>query len=215
MISKPFIVKLEKNPVVSIEVTPGHFSTGYYHTNFYINVSRLKSNVLAAQDVARELVIPYKSSIMVDTIVCLEKTRVLGAFLGRELLTHGTGIMNDDGDIHVLTPMYDHEKNTCIFYDNEIDWIANKNVIVLTTTVSSGRSLYGVLKCLKRDLGANIRGISALFVYSDSVRDENINSLFTTEDIPGYNVYNAEGCALCKADQKVDALICSEGYKKI
>ena len=213
MDNKSIRISLEKNPIISIAVTPGHFSTSFYHTNYYLDVGTLKSNAYIARDVARELAIPYISSTIVDTIVCMENTKVIGAFLAQELFSEGTAVMNSGGEINVVTPMSSVD-GKLIFYDNELEWIKNKHILLLTASISSGRSLTGALECLSYYRGV-FAGISALFLYSSAVPHMKINSLFTSDDIPGYKVYSIGECALCKGGEKLDAIISSEGYKKI
>ena len=206
-------VSLEKNPIISIDVTHGHFSTRHVHTNYYLDVGSMKANAFIARDVARELAIPYISSTLVDTIVCMENTKLIGAFLAQELLHDGTAIMNAGGDINVVTPM-SSVGGQFIFYDNEIDWIKNKNILLLTATLSSEMTLEMVLECLNYYNG-HIKGISTLFSYSKVVANMEISTLFTPADIPGCKIYNTKECEMCKAGQKLDAFISNEGYKKI
>ena len=208
-----YSISLEKNPRISIKVIPGHFSTGFFHTNYYLDVSTLKANALVARDVARELAIPYLSSALVETIVCMENTKVIGAFMAEELLQDGTAVMNSGGEIHVVTPMSNTEGNLT-FYDNEIEWIANKHIILLTTTISSGRTMGRALDCLSY-YGGRIAGISTLFYLSGFMPDRPINTLFTSDDLPDYRIFVSSECALCKSGEKLDAIISSEGYKKI
>ena len=213
MDDRTFNVSLDKNPIISIKVTPGHFSTGSFHSNYYLDESKLKSNALVARDVGRELAMPYLSSALIDTIVCVENTKVIGAFLAEELLQEGTAVMNSGGEIYVVTPMSTVDKKL-IFYDNELEWIVNRNIILLTTTISSGRTLGGVLECLSYYKG-NVVGISSLFLFPSAVPHLKVNTLFHSDDIPGYEVVPSNMCEMCKNGQKLDALISSEGYKKI
>ena len=208
-----FSVFLEKNPIISIKVTPGHFSTSFYHMNYYLDISTLKANAFIARDVARELAAPYISTTIVDTIVCMENTKVIGAFLAQELLQEGTAVMNSGGEIHVVTPMNTID-GKMVFYDNELEWIRNRYVLMLTASVSSGRTLNSAMECLSYYNGI-IAGISALFLYSGAVKHLKIHSLFTSDDIPGYKVHSTNSCEVCKEGQKLDALISCEGYKRI
>jgi hypothetical protein len=38
-----------KNPIISISIIPGHFTTGNAHINNYLDVSGLKSNAMVAR----------------------------------------------------------------------------------------------------------------------------------------------------------------------
>ena len=101
---KSFSVPLRKKSAIAIKVIPGHFTTSNVHVNHYLDVSSLKANASIAKEVARELAVPYATTTIVDTIVCMEKTSVIGAYLAQELLNNGM-LANTGSDIHVITPI--------------------------------------------------------------------------------------------------------------
>ena len=205
-------ISLEKNPAISIKVIPGHFTTSNTHLNYFVDVWELKSNVSLARDIARELATPYLSSTLIDTIVCMERTVVLGAYLAEELLREGTAVMNSGGQIHVVSPLSNVNGNL-IFQDNAIECIRNRNILLLVASISSGGTVKMAMECIEY-YGGRLAGISALFFSSEKI-DYDINALFTSADIPGYKVFNTTNCEMCKAGQKLDAIISSEGYTKI
>jgi orotate phosphoribosyltransferase len=211
MESGAFRVSLEKNPLISINVIAGHFATSNIHINHYLDFSTMKSNASIARDVARELAIPYLSSSIVDTIVCMERTTVIGAYLAEELLQYGTSVMNSGGDIYVVRPA-SNINGKLVFKDNAIELINNRNIILLVSTVASGRTVKDALECLGY-YGGKVTGISALFTASDN--NQGLHALFTAADIPGYKMFIPGDCELCKAGQKLDAIVNSEGYTKI
>ena len=213
MENKTFNVSLAKNPIITIKVTPGHFTTSTRHVNHYLDVSELKTNALVARDVARELAIPYLSSALVDTIVCMERTEVIAAFLAEELLQPGTAVMNSGGEIHVVTPV-NNASGKMVFQDSVVDWITNKNILLLVASISSARAAHIGMECIAY-YGGRLAGISALFVASPEKQKVNINTLFTSDDIPGYRLFETVECEMCKAGQKIDALISSDGYTRI
>jgi len=63
--------------------------------------------------------------------------------------------------------------------------------------------------------GGRLAGISALFVASPEQQKDNINTLFTSDDIPGYKLFETVECEMCKAGHKIDALISSDGYTRV
>ena len=216
MESDAYRVPLEKNPLISIKVVPGHFTTSNIHTSHYLGFNTIKSNASIARDVARELAMPYLSSTLVDTIVCMERTTVIGAYLAEELLQHGTSVMNSDGDIHVVRPV-NNINGKLIFLDNAVRFIHNKNIILLVSTVSSGRTVKEALECLGY-YGGKVTGISALFTAfpnSQELHDQKLHALFTAEDIPEYKIFSPAECEMCKAGQPLTAIVNSEGYTKI
>ncbi|MDR0503233.1 MAG: hypothetical protein LBH16_07925 [Treponema sp.] len=213
MEDKAFSISLAKNPVISVNVIPGHFTTNNAHSNNYLDVSGLKSNTAVARDVARELAIPYLSSTLVDTIVCMEKMEVIGAYLAQELAQDGTSVMNSGDVIYVVSPINNTYGNL-VFPDSAIKWISGKNILLLIATVSSGRALNCGIECINY-YGGKLAGISALYLASNVKQEDKIHPLFTSEDIPGYKLYNTGECELCKAGVKLDALISSEGYTEL
>ena len=213
MDSKAFIVSLEKNPLISIKVIPGHFATANAHLSHYLDVGTLKFNALVARNVAQELAIPFLSSTLIDTIVCMENTHVIGAYLAEELLREGTSVINSDGDINIVAPKHD-VNGRLIFHDSEIEWITNRRILLLVTTVSSGRTLEKALECLDYYNG-KIVGISSLFMSSLENREQQIQTLFTADDIPGYKTFASGECEMCSAGIKLEAIVSSDGYTKI
>jgi len=213
MTNKNFTVTLPKNPSISLSVIPGHFTTNHFHTNNYLDLDNLKTNSSIARDVARELALPYLTSTLVDTIVCIEGTEVIGAYLAEELLQEGTSVVNSGRDIHVVTPISNvHRK--LIFQSNTQELIVNRNIILLVSSISSGITLYSALECLSY-YGGNIVGISALFNACPEKHEHKINAMFTNEDIPNYQVYSPAECPMCKAGRKLDAIIVHDGYIRI
>jgi orotate phosphoribosyltransferase len=212
---KAFNISLEKNPQIMIRVVPGHFATVSSHTNSYLDVSRLRTNAHVARDVAREMAIPYMSSTLVDTIVCIESTEVIGAYLAEELAQEGTGLVNSGDDIHVVMPI-NNVNGQWIFQDSMIDLITDRNIVLLVPSIFSGRTVKSVLDCLNY-YGGNLVGISVLFLVSYGKLGEElkhiVHPLFTAEDIPYFKQYSVGQCEICKSGRKLDALINSEGYR--
>jgi len=218
MENKSFDISMAKNPNIAIRIIPGHFSTINAHSNNYLDLSELKCNASVAKDVARELAIPYLSSTAIDTIVCMEKTSVIGAFLADDLLQEGTSVINTGGRIHVVSP-FNNAHGNWVFPSNRTEWISGKNILLLTATVSSGRALNSVIECISY-YGGKLVGISALYMASPEMRkhiltEQEINALFSSEDIPGYQLFSPGECEMCKKGQAIDAIVSSDGYTKI
>ena len=208
-----FLIPLEKNPSISIKVIPGHFATNNSHISHYIDMSDLKTNALLARDVAREFAVPYLASMQIETIVCMEKTEVIGAYLAEELLQGGEAILNSDGEIHVVTPIKDINGNL-IFPNSVLSWISNRSILLLVASISTGRTLKSALECLTY-YGGKVNAISTLFKASHMFDGQEINALFTADDILGYKSYAPDKCEMCKEGLKLDAIVNSAGYKKI
>jgi orotate phosphoribosyltransferase len=213
MKSKAFTVPLAKNPVIKMNVIPGHFTTSQFHISHFLDLYDLKTNARLARDVAAELAIPYLTATLADTIVCMEGTEVIGAYMAQELLQHGTSEINSGKDIHVVTPMSNTNRKL-IFQSNMQDLILNRNIILLVSSISSGTTVNSALECLSY-YGGIVVGISALFNAYQDAPEREIYSMFTSEDIPGYQIFSPGKCDMCKNGRKLDALIINDGYTKM
>ena len=74
-----------KNKNVFLRVAKGHFATMHIHTNYYIDVTTQKTRLSEARAVAEQLVHDYRSNTIIDTILCLDGTEVIGACMASEL----------------------------------------------------------------------------------------------------------------------------------
>ena len=124
------MVKLyaRNNNHVALHAIPGHFATSHSHINFYIDMTSLKTRANEAQEVAKSLAGDYVNSTVVDTIVCMDGTEVVGAYLAQEFEKRGFRNTNLHDTIYVVTPEY-NANNQLIFRDNTIPAIKGKNVI--------------------------------------------------------------------------------------
>ena len=106
--------------------------------------------------------------------------------------------MNSDKNINVITPEYD-SNGQLLFRDNLIPMVASRNVLLLISTVNSGKSIRRVVECAQY-YGGRVQGIAAVFSTLEEMEGVPIYSLFTPEDIPGYATYAPESCAMCRAE---------------
>ena len=133
------MVKLyaRNNNHVALHAIPGHFATSHSHINFYIDMTSLKTRANEAQEVAKSLAGDYVNSTVVDTIVCMDGTEVVGAYLAQEFEKRGFRNTNLHDTIYVVTPEY-NANNQLIFRDNTIPAIKGKNVILLLANYNDG-----------------------------------------------------------------------------
>ena len=81
------MVKLPtKKSNLFLRVAKGHFATSHSHINYYIDVTTQKSRLSEAKAVAKELVAAYQHSTIVDTVLCLDGTQVIGQIILRDNL---------------------------------------------------------------------------------------------------------------------------------
>ena len=142
------IVKLyAKNNTVPLKVVPGHFATNHSHVNYYIDMTTLKTRLSEAGSVAASLAGLYMTNTIVDTIVCLDGTQVIGTLLAQELTRAGYLSMNAHGTIYVVTPEY-NSNSQMIFRDNIQPMIQGKHVIVLMASVTTGITIRKSMECI-------------------------------------------------------------------
>ncbi len=213
MLENTHIISSSKNPVIAMAVSPGHFATSSSHISHYLNMIEMKTNALAARDVAREMGVPFLTSSLVDTIVCMEGTEIIGAFLAQELLQDGTMVMNSDGEIHVVTPK-NNTNGQLVFPRNVYPFLADKNVVLLVASVSSGTTIHRARECITY-YGGKLTGICAIFSAVPSVEDIPIYSVFTADDVPDYYLSSAANCPMCARGRKLDAIITAHGYHEL
>ena len=150
------------------------------------------------------------SGTYIDTVICLEGTETLGAFLADALAHSG---INQGKDINVITPEM-NAGGQMIFRDNTQKMIWSKRVLLLISSASTGMSINRAIECLQYYSGELV-AIGAIFSAIDAVQGIEVKSLFTDKDLPDYESFSPNECPLCKQGKKVDALINSFGYSKL
>ena len=208
-----FTVSLSRNPSIVMNVYPGHYTTNHFHLSHYLDLDNLKTNVSLAKKVAKELAIPYVASTLVDTIVCMEGTELIGAYLAEELTGKSTTAINWNKDIYVVKPM-NNVNRQLTFPSNIQNLISDHRTLLLISSVSSGTTLRSAIECLNY-YGADLVGISALFTTEPEGLDYEVDYLFTKDDIPNYKMYKIKDCDLCKSGRKLDAIIIQGGYTNL
>ena len=110
-------------------------------------------------------------------------------------------------------PEYD-SSGLMIFRDNLIPMIAGKDILILISTINSGKSGRRVSECVEY-YGGKVQGIAAVFSSMEELDGLPVFSLFVPSDIPHYATYAPEECAMCKAGKKIDALVNSYGLSSL
>lgn len=155
----------------------------------------------------------YAVANNIDTILCLDGSEVMGAFLARHLAKKDFRSINLDKNIYVVSPEYDRNSQM-IFRENLLPMVKDKDVLVLISTVNSGSTARRALECVAY-YGGRAQGIAAVFSTVEQVEGVPVFALFTPSDIPGYISAPAKECPLCARGEKVDAVINSYGFSKL
>lgn len=208
------IVKLyAADTTVPLKVVPGHFATNHSHVNYYIDMTTLKTRVSEADEVAEHLSSKYMLNTVIDTIVCLDGTQVVGALLAQELAHSGLQSMNAHKSLYVVTPETDGN-GQLIFRDNLKPMIDGKHVLILMASVTTGQTIRKSAECVCY-YGGIMEGVAAIFSAVPEVEGYSVHAVFHEADVPGYASYPAGQCPLCAAGHKLDALVNSFGYSKL
>ncbi|MBQ8684475.1 MAG: phosphoribosyltransferase [Clostridia bacterium] len=196
-----------------LRVMQGHFATSHSHTNYYIDVTTQKMRLSEAKAVAEELLPYYDTSTIVDTILCLDGTEVIGACLADELTRSDHVNMNAHQTIYVVTP--EHTVGSqLLLRDNIVPMVAGKHVLVLAASVTTGYTAAAAVEAINY-YGGKVVGISAIFATTEMLAGQTVRSCFNPNNLPDYASYAAHECPQCKQGLKLDALINSYGYSKL
>ena len=198
---------------ILLNVTKGHFATGHSHINYYIDVTAQKFCLSEARKVALDLAKEYKMDTLIDTILCLDGTEVIAACMASEMTKAGYININQGSDINVLTP----ERTVgsqLIFRENTAPLIQGKNVLILMASVSTGYTAKSAIETITY-YGGRTAGIASIFATVERIANLPVTSLFNPNDLPGYMTADANDCPMCKAGQRLDALVNSFGYSKL
>ena len=208
------LVKLPTGkPNLQLRVSKGHYATSHSHINYYIDVTLTKFRLSEARAAAQELVRGYRGTTIIDTILCLDGTEVIGACMGSELTKAGYSNMNAHQTIYVVTP--EHTTGSqLIFRENTAPMIQDKHVLVLAASVTTGYTVQGAVEAI-RYYGGEPAGVTAIFATVDECAGYPVASIFVPHDLPDYQSYDAHSCPWCKEGKKIAALVNSFGYSSL
>ena len=210
-------IRLVKMPTkkqdLFLRVAKGHFATSHSHINYFIDVTIQKTRLSAARAVAQELVSYYTHTTIVDTILCLDGTEVIGSCMASELTRDGYTNMNAHQTIYVVTP--EHTTGSqLLFRENTAPMIAGKHVLILAASVTTGYTAQAAVEAVNY-YGGQVVGISSIFSTVDECAGYPVRSIFDPKDLGDYQSFESRKCPWCKAGQKIDALVNSFGYSSL
>ena len=198
---------------VTLRVAQGHFATRNSHINYFIDVTRQQSSLREADAVAQQLAQRFLSNTMVDTILCLDGTRVIGTCLARQLTQSNFNSVNAGRDIFLLRENLS-SNGMLIFRDNARFMLEGKNILLLLASITTGGTVRKGMRCIQY-YGGNVAGVASIYSHLKEVDGVPVVSLFNTGDLQGYASYAPEECPLCKQGQKLDAAIDKYGYSTL
>ncbi len=202
-----------KKKNVYLRVEKGHFATGHSHINYYVDMTTQKTRLSEAKAVAKELVSYYTQNTIIDTILCLDGTEVIGTCMAEQLTQDGYVNINAHQTIYVVTP--EHTVGSqLIFRDNLAPMIAGKHVLLLNASVTTGYTARAAAEAVQY-YGGHVVGISAIFASIDECAGQPVHSIFSTKDLADYESHPSHECPMCKKGEKIEALVNSFGISKL
>ena len=198
---------------VTLRVAKGHFATRNSHINYFIDVTRQQSCLQEAEAVAQQLAQRLQANTMVDTILCMDGTRVIGTCLARLLTQEGGLSVNAGKEIYLLRENLS-SGGQLIFRDNARFMLEGKNVLLLLASITTGSTVEKGMRCIQY-YGGSVAGVASIYSHLKDVDGVPVISLFDTSDLPGYASYSPEECPLCKQGVEIDAVVDNFGYSKL
>ena len=138
----------------------------------------------------------YVYDTVVDTIVCLDGTQIIGAYLAGGPDQRGGDVEERPPD-HLCAGAGFNSNSQMIFRENTQPMIAGKHILLLMASITTrkdhrqGRRVYPLLR---RKPG----GISAIFSAMEEMDGIHINSVFSKQDLPDYQAYDYRDCPYCR-----------------
>ena len=204
-------VTAKGNRKIRLNIYPGHYATSHAHVDNYFSMTEIRTDCAMASEAADALAAYFRFT-PVDTVISLEYTQIIGAFVAQRLSAQGRDI-NSGADIHVVTPQVNSNNQLTISSDMQ-PYVTGKNVLLLLSTVSTGRSLARAVECI-RYYGGNLAGIASIFSAIGESGGLPVRSIFTSSDLSGYNSYRSDECPFCRNGRKLDGFITTAGYTEI
>ncbi|MBQ3416807.1 MAG: orotate phosphoribosyltransferase [Ruminococcus sp.] len=202
-----------KNPDVFLRVQKGHFATMHSHTNYYIDVTTQKYRLSEAKAVAKEMVSAYRSNTIIDTIICLDGTEVIGALVAQELTDESFMNLNAHGTVYVLSPEF-IGGGQMIFRDNTAPMIMNKHILIIAASVTTGKSARAAIDAIKY-YGGHMVGVSAIFATENECAGVPVYSIFNPNDLGDYQSFRPHECPMCVQGVRLEALVNSYGCSRL
>ncbi len=206
-------LRSRKNPKARIKLLNGHFATRNSHVNTYIDMSTVKNRHNNGRETARTLAAEYLTNTVVETIVCLNNTEMIGAFMAEALADESQMSMSAGNNISIVAPEFD-TMGQILFRDNNQRMIEGKQVLILADSVATG-SLLGKTVESVLYYGGRVCGICAVFSAVTKAAGMDVKSIFTVSDLPDYKGYSSTDCPLCKAGEKLDGIVNTFGLVKL
>lgn len=194
------------NSNVPLRLAMGHFATNHSHLNYYIDLTMTKHRLSEAKEVATQLCGNISQATVIDTILCLDGTELIGGAIASELTRRGYANYNAHNTIYVVTP--EHTTGSqLLFRENYAPMIVGKNVLVLAASIATGYTIKSAVEAIRYYSGKPA-GVCAIFACMDECEGFPVNAVFTKKnDLPDYESVASHECPMCKNQRRLDAMV--------
>lgn len=199
--------------MLAVHAIPGHFATSHSHINYFVDVTSIKTRAAEAKEAAKVLYSKMPKSHYIDTIVCMDGTEMIGAFLSQQVENAGLLSTNRHETLYVVSPEINNN-NQLIFRDNIKGAIAGKHVVLLLATTTTGETIRRSLECI-RYYGGIVEFVASVFSTIDEVDGVEVEHLFNNDDVINYEAYPVHNCPFCKKGHSIEAMVNGFGYSKL
>ena len=194
-----------------LRVVKGHFMKSNGHMNYYIDVTKQKSKLSEAIAVADELVAHY-NNVVIDAILCLDEMQVVATCMAQKLTSAGFMNVNANQAIYILTPEKISD-GRFIFREESIPMLSGKNILILTSSVATGRTTSVAMDAIKY-YGGSVVGLASIYSAVNECNGVPVFSAFDANDLDGYYCVPPHECPLCKEGRNIDGVVNSYGFSR-
>lgn len=203
---------------IHLKVAKGHFATRNSHINYFIDVTEQKYGLRSADEVARILssrIADMAGGTLIDTILCLDGTSVIGASIARQLLKNGyrSAVNGEKDDMHIIKGE-PNSRGHIVFRDNMLYMLEDQNVLIMMASLTTGTNALHGKKSIEF-YGGKVVGVAAIYSQLDDLDGVPVLSLYDHSALGDYAIWKPSECPLCKQGIPVDAVVNTFGYSKL
>lgn len=191
----------------------GHFATRNSHINYFIDVTAQKYSLKGSEAVARELANKLRGRFMVDSILCMDGTSVIGTCLARQMTQHGERSLNEGDNMYIVKGELD-ARGKLLFRDNARFMLEGKRVLILMCSLTTGTTALQGKESVEY-YGGQVVGISSIYANVTELGGLPVVSIFDCNTLTDYTSHAPGQCPMCKAGLPVDAVVNTYGFSKI
>ena len=121
--------------------------------------------------------------------------------------------MNAHQTIYIISPEY-ISGGQMMFRDNLVPMLANKHVLIVAASVTTGKSALAAIDAVNY-YGGTVVGVAAIFATVDECDHHPVHSVFDPNDLGDYESYKPHLCPICHRGERIEALVNSFGYSAL